>query len=457
MRDTLTILATFGLLSCSGGGGGSGPSPTVAAPAADQALTAGAAFAFDCGSAFVDPTGEGLTIDIALDGDTTGWSTNAGTLSGTPAVPGVLRVTATATAANGSRATDEFALVVFGPGAGTPTLPTNLLSYAIAENPLPAHWTNPDAPRTGVTAADNTPQTNPITNAGATLGRVLFYDVRLSRNDTVSCASCHEQARGFSDGNVKSIGFAGGQTARHSTGLSNARFYDNGRFFWDERAATLEDQVLMPIQDATEMGMTLDDLVVKLQVTGFYADLFSAAFGSADITTERISRALAQFVRSMVSKNSTYDAAFAGPTPNFGATFNAQQNLGRSLFEGRARCDRCHVSTVHILDRPHNIGLDAAVTDQGAGGGAFKVPSLRNVAVRAPFMHDGRFTTLRQVIDHYDSGVQASPNLSQELRNNGGQPIRLNLTNNEKDALEAFLDTLTDPTFLGDVRFSDPF
>ena len=127
------------------------------------------------------------------------------------------------------------------------------------------------------------------------------------------------------------------------------------------------------------------------------------------------------------------------------------------LFEGRGRCNRCHITTSQIMDRPHNIGLDATTPDEGAGGGAFKSPSLRNVAVRAPFMHDGRFSTLREVVDHYDSGVQPHPNLSVELRDGGGQPVRLGLSNGQKDALVAFLETLTDPGFLSDPRFANPF
>lgn len=461
MNDTLprsfllSIIAAFAWGCSSGGGSSDTIAPT--APFSDQSAVAGAAYSLDTAAAFTDPTGEGLSFDVSFAGNATGLSASGSMVQGSPSVPGIVTVTVTATASNGVRATDEFAIAVFGAGARTPTLPGTPLSYSDAANVLPAHLTNPDAPFEGVSNADNTPSNNPITDAGATLGRVLFYDVRLSANDTVSCASCHEQARGFSDGNVLSLGFEGGMTGRHSTGLSNGRFYARGRFFWDERAETLEEQVLLPIQDSVEMGLTLDDLLIKLRVTSFYPALFDAAFGSEDITTERIARALAQFVRSMVSTGSTYDAAFAGSTPNFGATFTAQQNQGRNLFEGRGRCDRCHVTTSQIMDRPHNIGLDATTTDEGAGNGEFKSPSLRNIAVRAPFMHDGRFATLLEVVEHYDSGVQPHPNLSPVLQTNGGQPLRLNLTNGEKNALVAFLETLTDPGFLSDPRFSSPF
>ncbi|MEO1573296.1 MAG: cytochrome-c peroxidase, partial [Bacteroidota bacterium] len=157
--------------------------------------------------------------------------------------------------------------------ASTPTLPETPYNYANIE--LPEHLRVNVVP-----GSDNTPASNPITDAGATLGRVLFYDTRLSANQTVSCGSCHLQERAFSDPEALSTGFAGERTHRNSMGLVFARFYDNGRFFWDERAETLEDQVLMPIEDEIEMGMTLDDVRARLEATDFYADLFADAFGS---------------------------------------------------------------------------------------------------------------------------------------------------------------------------------
>lgn len=154
---------------------------------------------------------------------------------------------------------------------------------------------------------DNTPANNPVTDEGATLGRVLFYDKKLSANGTVSCASFHQQDKGFSDDAALSLGFDGGTTRRHSMSLINARWYGRGRFFWDERAATLEEQVLMPFQDPVEMGMTLDQVVNTVAAQTYYPELFQAAFGSEEVTAEKISMALAQFVRSIVSVNSKYD------------------------------------------------------------------------------------------------------------------------------------------------------
>lgn len=315
---------------------------------------------------------------------------------------------------------------------------------------------------------DNTPNNNPITNAGATLGRVLFYDKKLSANNTVSCASCHIQENGFSDPNTLSIGFEGGLTGRNSMGLANAKFYDNGRFFWDERAATLEDQVLMPIQDAVEMGLTLDELVNKIGGEDYYQILFTRAFGDANVTTERISLALAQFVRSMVSYESKFDEGMAQvnnentPFPNF----TASENLGKNLFfSNRTRCSDCHDTNAMVGDAARNNGLDAILTDLGVGGvtgnngdrGEFKVGSLRNIELTGPYMHDGRFATLGQVIDHYDTGVQNSADLDNRLRVGGGQVRRLNLTAAERQGLIDFLLTLTDNNFITDEKYSDPF
>ncbi|MBX9929767.1 MAG: cytochrome-c peroxidase [Gemmatimonadaceae bacterium] len=336
-----------------------------------------------------------------------------------------------------------------------PTLPTTLLGYSDAASPLPVHFTT-GGPGGPPSALDNSTPGNAITDAGATLGRVLFYDKRLSANDQISCGSCHLQQVGFADTARLSRGFKGGLTGRHSMSLGNARFYQNGRFFWDERAVSLEDQVLRPIQDTVEMGMTLPALETKLSATSFYPALFQSAFGTSTITSDRIARALAQFVRSMTTTRSRFDAAFVGAQPNFGV-LTAEEQLGQSLFAGVAGCARCHTTVAQIGDRARNTGLDATITDVGAGNGTFKVSSLRNVGVRSRFMHDGRFTTLDAVVEFYATGVQNNPNLDQRLRTPNGQVQRLNLSPTDKSAIVAFLRTLTDSTFLRDVRFSDPF
>jgi len=350
-----------------------------------------------------------------------------------------------------------------GPEPSLPAQPFDYVGYA--ETQLPAHFRQ-DTPGGSVISTDNTPIDNPLTNAGATLGRVLFYDNRLSANDSTSCASCHEQEHGFDDSLQRSVGFEGALTNRNSTGLGNARFYARGHFRWDETANQLEDQALLPIQDGNEMGLTLPQLVSKVSAEGFYPPLFQAAFGTPEINADRIAMALSQFVRSMVSYSSKFDQAFAGGgPPNFQGTLTAQEYLGLQLFQpvpgatvASVGCAACHGTVAQITANVHNIGLDAADTDNGAGNGRFKAQSLRNIAVRAPYMHDGRFDTLAQVVEFYNSGVQNNPNLDPRLRAGpGGPPQRLNLTANEKAALVAFLNTLTDQQLLTSKMFSNPF
>ena len=316
---------------------------------------------------------------------------------------------------------------------------------------------------------DNTPPNNPITNEGATLGRVLFYDTYLSANNTVSCASCHIQEFGFSDTAILSDGFDGGKTGRHSMGLANARFRTNGRFFWDERAGTLEDQVLGPIQDPVEMGMDLDDLVLKLEQEPYYPILFKRAFGDEVVNSERISKALAQFVRSMMSFNSKYDQGRMNHTiqEDFN-NFTGQENLGKNLFNrlDKGACFSCHFTDAMITEVSRNNGLSREAGDIGVeqttgnpwDKGKFKAPSLRNIAVRAPFMHNGDYKSLKEVINGYSTGINWSPTLDAHLMNPGNQSaIKFNLSTEEKEALEAFLNTLTDHVFLTNVIYSDPF
>jgi len=335
-------------------------------------------------------------------------------------------------------------------------------SYNYANIQLPPYFLN-----NALANEDNTPGNNPITNSGATLGRVLFYDTKLSANNTISCASCHIQAEGFSDNRRLSVGFDGGLTGRNSMGLSNAKFYDNGRFFWDERAASLEEQTLMPIQDLVEMGMTLPDLEAKLSQEEYYSVLFSNAFGDPLVTSDRIALALSQFIRAMVSFQSEYDTGLAqvnNPNVNF-PNFSDSENLGKNLFfSNRTRCSDCHTTNAFVGDRARNNGLDATITDPGVGGvtgennrlGAFKVGSLRNISLTAPYMHDGRFASLEEVVEFYNSGVQDSPQLDNRLRRENGA-VRLNLNEAEKQGLVDFLRTLTDPNFVSDVKYSDPF
>lgn len=344
-----------------------------------------------------------------------------------------------------------------------PSLPAQMFDYvSYATTNLPSHYSGGP-----VANADTTPDAgspggaNPITNAGATLGRVLFYDRRLSVNNNTSCASCHRQMNGFADPDKFSTGFAGGKTGRHGSALGNAKYYLPGRYFWDERAATLEQQALMPIQDPVEMGMTLAELNTKLQNTSFYPPLFQAAFGTPEVTSDRISKALSQFVRAMVTYQSKFDQAI---TPGSGVTFTASESAGQAIFNGPAgRCSTCHATNAHISGTTFNTGLDATITDPGVltgtgiATGRFKSPSLRNSGVRVLFMHDGRFKSLEEVVEFYNSGVQNNPQLSPILRDGQGNPLKLNLTAQQKADLIAFLHTLTDNNFLNDPKFRDPF
>jgi cytochrome c peroxidase len=346
------------------------------------------------------------------------------------------------------------------------------VASALLFPPTPYHYANPTLPPgflvNPIAAQDNTPADNPVTNAGARLGRVLFYDKRLSLNQTISCSSCHQREHGLSDPRRFSVGFLGGETGRNSMGLANACWYQHRAFFWDERAATLEDQVLQPIQNNVEMGMTLPALVTRLSAEACYAELFTAAFGTAEVTSNRISRALAQYVRSIVSTQTKFDV---GRAMSF-ANFTAQENQGRQIFNGRAgNCAACHGTDNFVPGNAiNNNSLENPYTDKGRGGitgraqdeGLFKVPSLRNIELTAPCMHDGRFTTLEQVVEFYNSQVVAHPNLSPPLRNppgtpNADQPRRLNLTAAQKATLVAFLKTLTDTSLTMNPEFGDPF
>jgi len=352
------------------------------------------------------------------------------------------------------------------PVAALLNLPATPFNYA---NPaLPAYYTTPQ-----MINQINTQASNPITNEGATLGRVLFYDKNLSANNTIACASCHKQAFGFSDPVVKSVGFNGGLTGRNSMSIINSKYYFSERFFWDQRAPILEDQVLMPIQDLVEMGMTLSQLEAKLRGLKYYPPLFSKAFGDSAINSDRIARVISQFIRSVVSYQSKYDAgrisfpAAPGPPPNAPfPNFTAQENRGKEIFLSPiGGFNPCHGSEAFTATEARNNGIDLVTVDRGFGAvqnntafdATFKVTSLRNVELTAPYMHDGRFATLEQVVEHYSSGVKNHPNLSQPLRLPNGQPRLANLTPQDKAALVAFLKTLTDVNITTDVKYSNPF
>lgn len=353
-----------------------------------------------------------------------------------------------------------------------PTIPSTPYDYVNGLAGMPVYLrdylnTHPDV--------DNMPAGNAVTNMGATLGRVLFYDKSLSVNNTISCGSCHHQDKAFTDGEAFSKGFAGGLTRRNSMSVVNLRFFKPQKMFWDLRAANLETQVLMPIQDHIEMGMaSMAALETKLKDIVYYRELFRAAFGSTDITSDRISKALAQFLRSITSFNSKYDQGLASNL----SSFTAEEKAGLVVLQ-RLNCVECHSDLSTIFPRQHptfftgdnsgentgngsNNALDENYADKGIGEltglakdqGTFKIPTLRNIDLTAPYMHDGRFKTLEEVMEHYRVGAKAHPNRGIQIPNGGYKSA---LTETDKVNAIAFLKTLTDQSLVSDPKFSDPF
>jgi cytochrome c peroxidase len=320
-----------------------------------------------------------------------------------------------------------------------------------------------------------------INSERAQLGRVLFYDKKLSLNNTVACASCHKQALGFADDVRFSNGFNQEKTTRNSMAISNCAFTTD--FFWDGRSKSLTELVLQPARNHIEMGMeNSTDIVEKLKKVDYYPALFGKAFdGNTEITKDRVIQAMSDFLNSMVSNNSKFDQ---GKKVNF-SNFTAAEKLGQALFQ--QQCSSCHAgfnlnsNEWDTRTERANIGLDVTYTDKGMGAiessmeGIFKVPSLRNVGLSAPYMHDGRFATLSDVVEHYNQNIQAHPNLDWRLQNNKGGVInvdpvtgipvnnfqmegkKMNFTEADKKNLIAFLNTFTDNKFATDTRFANPF
>ncbi|WP_375241989.1 cytochrome-c peroxidase [Lacinutrix sp.] len=331
---------------------------------------------------------------------------------------------------------------------------------------------------------DNTPAGNPITNEAATLGRVLFYDKNLSVNNTIACASCHKQELAFGDNNSVSPGIDG-VTGRHSMRLINTRFSNENRFFWDERANSLEAQTTMPIQDHIEMGfsgengdLNFNDLITKLENTSYYPDLFNFAFGSEEISEFRIQNALSQFIRSIQSFDSKYDDGrlLANNDAQPFTNFTAQENQGKQLFlqpanfnnqgvriSGGIGCAGCHQAPEFDIDpNTLNNGIIGTASGIGTDFTNTRSPSLRDVVkidgtANGQFMHIGVSSNLITVLNHYDViNTNGNPNLDPRLRPNGiGQ--QLNMTQTEKDAVIAFLNTLAGANVYTDEKWSDPF
>ena len=314
------------------------------------------------------------------------------------------------------------------------------------------------------------PKDNPMTVEGVALGRKLFYEEMLSGDNTMSCASCHAPANSFSDPNQFSTGIDGIQGNRNSMALVNLGWQKF--FFWDGRAGSLEQQILGPVPNPIEMHQSWKDAVEKLNQNVNYRNLFYKAFGEPGIDSIKVTKAIAQFIRTMISGESKYDVMykFENSLPlssNDQAilpTVTPEEWAGYDLFKSLngADCLHCHSGVLMHINKFSNNGMDAAFSDPGRGGitgnpndmGRFKIPTLRNIALTAPYMHDGRFASLDQVIDHYSTGLISSPTidpLMEHLTTSGVQ-----LDSQERDLLKKFLMTLTDYNFVNNPNFQDP-
>lgn len=355
---------------------------------------------------------------------------------------------------------------------GTNINPDNLANYA--NQPIPSY----------ITRINGT--NNPITDKGATLGRVLFYDKKLSSNNTISCASCHQQANAFSDTAIASQG-VNGTTERHAMRLVNTRFSNETKFFWDERASSLEIQSTMPIKNHSEMGYSgengdknFDALITKLNTIGYYKELFKFVYGSEEVTENKMQLALAQFIRSIQSFDSKYDvgrnqvANEGQPFPNY----TTQENQGKNLFltppvfdatgnrtSGGLGCAGCHAAPEFDIDpNTLNNGIGGSING-GPDNTVTRAPSLRDlvkpdgITTNGPMMHTGVISGLQAAIGHYGNLTNAAlnnSNLDPRLKPNGfGQQLHLNAQ--EVNAVIAFLKTLSGNNIYVDSKWSNPF
>jgi cytochrome c peroxidase len=347
--------------------------------------------------------------------------------------------------------------LVLPPGDSELVLPDQTYDYSID---LPSHiidflfaW-----------GGNDTSFVNTVTDDGATLGRVLFYDNRLSGDNSLSCGSCHQQALSFSDNVPLSDGIGDNLTTRNSMPLNDLGWQLGFSFFWDFRSNSLEDAVLQPILAAHELGKNMPNLIAKLEAAEEYSPLFEAAFGNSEINEAKIANALAQFITSMNSFESKYDEQFVQGFPEF----TESELNGMNLFE--MNCAFCHITPHFGSTSPFdffmtgNNGLDSVFTDLGMGDwvgdpfffGLFKSPTLRNVEVTGPYMHDGRFETLEDVVDFYSEGIQNNEN-SFFNWSMGESFTGFEFSAQEKSDLVKFLKTLTDTNLLTNDKWSDPW
>lgn len=307
------------------------------------------------------------------------------------------------------------------------------------------------------------PSDNPQTIEGITLGRKLFYEKKLSGDGTQACASCHLSENSFVDSDRFSTGINGELGNRNSMPIYNVAWNINNKFFWDGRAISVEDQALGPVENPIEMNNTWESAVATLQATSNYPDLFLQAFNTSTITKELVVKAIAQFERTLISGNSRFDQYLLGDE----SALTASEKNGFEIFmdDDRGDCYHCHGSDANPLWTDnifHNNGLDSSFEDLGLGmvtgdpldNGLFKTPSLRNLAYTAPYMHDGRFETLDEVINHYSEGLVYSETIDPLMKNIavGGA----HLTEPDKADLKAFLLSLSEPGFTTNPDFQNP-
>jgi cytochrome c peroxidase len=314
------------------------------------------------------------------------------------------------------------------------------------------------------------PLDNPMTVEGVALGRKLFYEEMLSGDNTISCATCHAPTNSFTDPNQFSTGIDGIQGNRNSMALVNLGWQKF--FFWDGRSSSLEEQILEPIPNPIEMHQSWKDAVTKLNNNVNYRNLFYKAFGEPGIDSIKVTKAIAQFIRTMISGESKYDVMYkfenslslSSTDQTILPTVTPEEWAGYDLFKSLngADCLHCHSGVFMHINKFSNNGMDATFSDPGRGGitgnpndmGRFKIPTLRNIALTAPYMHDGRFATLDQVIDHYSTGLVASPTIDPLMEHLASSGVQLD--SQERDLLKKFLMTLTDYNFVNNPKFQDP-
>ncbi len=310
-----------------------------------------------------------------------------------------------------------------------------------------------------------------ISEEGVTLGRLLFYDEILSWDQTISCATCHQQKYSFSDSTAFSSGSFGNMTDRSSMAFSNLVWQNE--FFWDGRSSTLEDQAKGPIESSSEMNLPMSLALMRLNNDNEYPGLFYEAYGDSTVSEENLLNAIAQFEKTLISDNSKFDQYRRGETiltddeaEGLRLFTTHPQALNPNPLTRGANCSDCHSLPLGIDQLYHNVGLDSISTDHGRENvtgsvndrAKFKTVSLRNIELSAPYMHDGRFASLEEVLDHYSDHVKSSATLDPLIAtaNNNLGGTQLELTETEKAQVIAFLKTLTDNDFITNEAFSDP-